>query len=476
MKVGIRAAKVYVPYYRLNRGVIAKAWERGSIKGERSAANTDEDSLTMAVESAINCCRVMERERIDGLYFASTTPPYEEKAVSSMISVICDLRKDVFTADFGLSTKAGAGALKAALDAVGAGTAENVLVTAADCRNGYPKSDQEQLFGDGSASVIVGKENIIAELVAVNSSNVEITDIWRNVNEKYVNYGEGRFVTDKGYMTAITQAVKGLLQKAGKKPEDIAKVVLSTSSMKDDANAAKKMGFKPEQMQESYMMQIGCCGTAQPLLMLTGALEEANEGDLIVMAAYGNGADAFLFRVTDKVKELQKEPSVKEALATKRTLESYTKYLSFRGLLEFQPGEPFRTFPSNSATWREQKGILKLYGSKCEECGTGIFPINRVCPKCGAVDKYKEIRLSDRKPKVFTYSIDYLAGRGDDPLVVQTVADDEEGIRYYLLMTDFSKEEIKIGLEVEFTFRRIYEGGGYINYYWKCRPVRKAGE
>jgi len=31
---------------------------------------------------------------------------------------------------------------------------------------------------------------------------------------------------------------------------------------------------------------------------------------------------------------------------------------------------------------------------------------------------------------------------------------------------------IKIGMPVEMTFRRIYEGGGMYNYFWKCRPIR----
>jgi uncharacterized OB-fold protein len=208
--------------------------------------------------------------------------------------------------------------------------------------------------------------------------------------------------------------------------------------------------------------------------MLTAALEEANPGDLILLAAYGHGADAFLFQVTDQVKKIQQKPTVKYCVETKRTLESYTRYLSFRGLVDTVPGEPFRTFPSNASYWREQKGILRLYGSKCK-CGQGIFPINRVCPSCGAKDEFQEVRLSDRAAKVFTYSIDNLAGRSDDPVVVQTVADDSEGFRYYLLMTDFHKQEVRIGMEVEFTFRRIYEGGNYINYYWKCRPVRNGG-
>ncbi len=476
MKVGITAAGAYVPYYRLDRKQIAKAWERGAVKGERSVANTDEDSLTMGVEAAGKCFGTFGREKIDGLYFASTTPPYAEKSIAATIATVCDLKADVFTADFGNSTKAGTGALTAALSSVVAGMARSVLVTAADCRNGYPKSDQEQLFGDAAAAVVVGCENIAAELIACHSSNVEIIDIWRNLDEKYVNYGEGRFVTDKGYMAAMTQAVKGLLAKSGKKPAEIAKVVLTTSSLKDHEAAAKKLGFQPEQLQNPFMLEVGYCGAAQSLLLLAAALEQAKAGDLVLLASFGNGADAFLFEATENIKLLQEKQTVKAALQTKRPLESYTKYLSFRGLLDFQSGEPFRTFPSNAATWREQKGIFKLYGSKCTECGAGIFPINRVCPQCGSVDKYKELRLSDRKPKVFTYSIDHLAGRGDDPIVAQTVADDEEGIRYYMMMTDFAKEEIAIGMEVEFTFRRIYEGGNYINYYWKCRPVRKGGE
>jgi hypothetical protein len=41
-------------------------------------------------------------------------------------------------------------------------------------------------------------------------------------------------------------------------------------------------------------------------------------------------------------------------------------------------------------------------------------------------------------------------------------------------MTDFDADEVKVGLEMEFTFRMIYEGGGFRNYYWKCRPAHKG--
>ena len=158
--------------------------------------------------------------------------------------------------------------------------------------------------------------------------------------------------------------------------------------------------------------------------MLADAIERANPGDLVLIAAYGNGADAFIFRITDEVKNLSGKNTVRKTVDTKRILDSYTKYLSLRGQLSAVAGEPFRTFPSNAAYWREKSGILGLYGSKCKKCGAGIFPINRICPECLSKDEYIPVRLAERTAKVFTYSIDALAGGSDDPIVVQTVADD----------------------------------------------------
>ena len=105
--------------------------------------------------------------------------------------------------------------------------------------------------------------------------------------------------------------------------------------------------------------------------------------------------------------------------------------------------------------------------------GTTTFPIQRVCYNCQAKDNYGEVRLSDKRGKVFTFSLDNLAGRSDDPLIPQTVIESElENTRIYCIMTDFDPKEIKIGLPVEMTFRRFYEGAGMYIYFWKCRPIR----
>ena len=32
--------------------------------------------------------------------------------------------------------------------------------------------------------------------------------------------------------------------------------------------------------------------------------------------------------------------------------------------------------------------------------------------------------------------------------------------------------EVRIDMPLELTFRRLYEGAGFHNYFWKCRPIR----
>jgi uncharacterized OB-fold protein len=39
-------------------------------------------------------------------------------------------------------------------------------------------------------------------------------------------------------------------------------------------------------------------------------------------------------------------------------------------------------------------------------------------------------------------------------------------------MTDRDPAKVDIGMRVEMTFRKIHDGAGLHNYFWKCRPIR----
>ena len=473
---GIISFGAYIPLWRLSRDAIAEAWQSASIGGERSLANNDEDTVTMATEAAIDCLSGWQREKVDGLYFASTTSPYKEKECSTLVAMVADLRPDIITADFGNSLRAGTQALRAALDAIVSGSASQVLVTASDCRTGYPRSNLEQTFGDAAAAVLIGntaKPAVILE--GSYSISNELYDVWRLDKDIYVQSWEDRFIIEHGYTENMEKAISGLLRKKALSIKDIAKAVLYAPTSRAQQGLARRLGFDTKtQVQDLLIGNVGITGCAHVLLILVAALEEAKAGDRILLASYGSGCDAFLLSVTEEIQKVKgNRRGVKEYLKSRRSLSSYARYLSYRGLLDPQPGEPFRLFPAATSNWRERNWAIRMHASKCKNCGTVTFPIERVCYNCRSKDNFEEVRLSDRRARVFTFTLDNLAGRSDDPTVPQIgVEFDYENTRTYLPMTDCDPVEVNVGMPVEMTFRRLYEGAGMYNYFWKCRPVR----
>ncbi len=473
---GIISYGAYIPLWRLARDAVAEAWGSGSIRGERSVANNDEDTITMSIEAAVDCSAGLEREEIDGLYFASTTSPYKEKECSTLVAMATDLKPEIITADFANSLTAGTAALRAALDAVVSGSARQILVTASDCRLGYPGSNYEQTFGDAAVALLISNTDEPAVVVESSYSlSNELYDVWRLDKDIYVQSWEDRFIIEHGYIENMERAISGLLQKRTLSIQDISKAVLYAPTLRAQQRLARRLGFDVNmQLQDLLINDLGITGCAHALLMLVAALEEAKAGDKILVASYGSGCDAFLLSVTEQIEKVKdNRRGVKGFLDSKRPLPSYVKYLSYRGLLDPKPGEPFRLFPAATTSWRERNWAIRMHSSKCKNCGTVTFPIERICYKCRSKDNYEEVRLSDCKARVFTFTLDNLAGRSDDPTIPQVgVEFDCQNTRTYLPMTDCDPSQVTVDMPVEMTFRRLYEGAGMYNYFWKCRPVR----
>jgi uncharacterized OB-fold protein len=273
------------------------------------------------------------------------------------------------------------------------------------------------------------------------------------------------------------KAASTVMKKSGLEAKDFSKVIFPTFDTRAHRQLIQRLGFDSKtQVQDPLLTTMGNAGAPHPLIMLASALDEAKPGDKILLGVYGDGADMFVLKVTDEIEKLKNRQRVKSQLASKLMISSYEKYLSFRGLLETMPGEPFRLIPSATVSWRERNSATRCHGSKCRRCGTVAHPIQRVCFNCRAKDEFDEVRLSDKKGKVFTFTLDNLAGRSDDPTVVQTVVEsDLDSARIYCLMTDCIPSEAKVELPVEMTFRWLYDGAGFHNYYWKCRPIRNGG-
>ena len=275
---GIVSYGAYVPLRRLGPGT--QGWNTAA---EKAVANWDEDSLTMAVAATIDCLGGIERRTIDGLYFATTTPPYGEKLAATTAAWAADLRPDIFTADITDSLRAGTAALRMAVDAVKAGSAKHFLVTASDFRMGAGGMDAG--FGDGAAALLIGDKDVVATIEGSYSLSNELLDVWRASGARNVRSWEDRFVFEEGYLKILPQAVKAFLEKSGLTTKDITKAVFYAPDLRRHRQMAGMLGFKPEQVQEPFFDKLGNTGTAFSLMMLVAALEDAKAGDKILLAS-----------------------------------------------------------------------------------------------------------------------------------------------------------------------------------------------
>jgi 3-hydroxy-3-methylglutaryl CoA synthase len=464
---GIVSYGAYVPPTRLGFAVLAgRAPKEGG--PERAVAWNDEDALTMAVAAGENALRGFDRAGVDALFFASTTHPFQEKQGAALMAKALDLRRDARTADVAGSLRAGTDALQAACDAVAAGSARRALVIASDCRLGAPGSAQEQAFGDAAVAFLIGEGDAIATLEGAYMIADEIVDVWRSAGDPFVHSWEERFVVQEGYTPGITEAVRGLLERIGAKPRDFSKTALYAPDARSHAAAAAALTLDKQALVDPLFGRLGNAGVAFAPLLLASALESASPGERILLASYGDGAAAFAFAATPHLEKLEPRRGVAWHLARRRAVASYDRYLKARGLdaKEYAGGRDAGL--SATIHFREREEDVAFAGQRCNRCAGLQFPRQRVCERCFAKDDFERVRLADRIGRVVTYTFDFFFPTPDPPTIVTIT--DVDGARVHLQLVDVKPEDVKIGMPVEFSFRRIHQVGGRPNYYWKGVP------
>ena len=429
----------------------------------------------MAVAAGIDCLSDRNRETIDGLLFATTTPPYAEKQCASIIATALDLRRDIFTADITDVLRAGTTALKSALDSVTAGSANHVMVIASDSRQGAPKGEAERNSGDGAAAFIISNESIIAEQAGSYTITENMMDTWRSAGDPFVRSWEDRFATEEGLERILSEAVSGFMKKEGLATKDVAKLALYSPDSRRHVQLARRLGFEPEQVQDSLFGRMGNTGAAFPLMLLARALEDGTPDQLVLTVSYGDGSDVLGFKTTSYISEAGHGMGISGYLDSGQILDSYETYAKWRDvwLTDSSSRRPLAQSPSVTAMWRETEQNIRFHGATCNQCGYIQYPAQRICVECQTMDDSTPIRLSDQAGTVFTYSLDYLAGTVDTPLAI-AVVDFKPGGRTLCMMTDREVDEIHIGMEVEMSFRKLRVVNGIHNYYWKAVPKRRA--
>lgn len=132
--------------------------------------------------------------------------------------------------------------------------------------------------------------------------------------------------------------------------------------------------------------------------------------------------------------------------------------------------------------WREIPQRYNLIGNKCEECGQVFFPPRESCPKCRrkSMGKIKEIRLTG-KGEIITYSIIHVGPEEFEEQVPYPIAviQLDEGPRITAQIVDCDIQDVKIGMKVESTFRKIQQDGStgaiYYGYKFRKRDILVTG-
>jgi uncharacterized OB-fold protein len=126
--------------------------------------------------------------------------------------------------------------------------------------------------------------------------------------------------------------------------------------------------------------------------------------------------------------------------------------------------------------WREIGSRYNLIGTKCGNCGKVDFPPRAICPECGrkSVGRMERIRLGG-KGAVVTYTVihDAPAQFEIQKPYVMAIVEMDEGVRLTSQIIDVRPEEVKIGMRVQATFRKLGQenDAGVIHYGYKFRPA-----
>jgi uncharacterized OB-fold protein len=127
--------------------------------------------------------------------------------------------------------------------------------------------------------------------------------------------------------------------------------------------------------------------------------------------------------------------------------------------------------------WREIPQRYNFMGNQCGACDRVFFPPRESCPHCRrkSIGVMNEVKLSG-KGEVMTYTIIHVGPEDFEdqtpyPIAIIRL---EEGPQVTGQIVDTPLEDVKIGMKVEGTFRKIQQDGhtGAIYYGYKFKRRR----
>lgn len=486
--VGITGYGGYVPRLRLQRAAAAKAnaWLNpglmGKAKGERAMANWDEDAITMAVEAARDALGGDDdRSRVKALFFGTTTAAFTDRLNAGIVQAALTLEPATACYDVTGTQRAGLSALANALSAAKAGLDGEALAVSGERRKARAASAQELDWGDAGAAILVGAKDVLAEHIGSATTTADFVDHFRGAGEEFDYAWEERWIRDEGFAKIVPPVIKAALANAKIEASAVDVFILPTTFKGVAESVAKKAGLKPDAVKDQLGAQVGDSGAAHALVLLSHALETAKAGQVIVVAQFGQGCEAHVFKTTKKIESWKPQRGVSGWLADGKPESNYMKWLVFNGLVDWEKGMRAEKDNKTALTtlYRNNDMILGLVGGRCTETGTVQFPRTRISvnPNNAAVDTQVPYKFADKPASILSWSADNLTFALSPPNHYGMMVF-EGGGRIFMDITDVDPGDIDSGSPVRMVFRvkEWDDRRGFTRYFWKAQPDKRRME
>jgi len=339
---GIVGYGAYIPRNRIKTDEIARQWgknpetiRKGLMLEEKSVPGADEDTITISVAAARDAIARagIAPSSIGAVYIGSESHPYAVKPSGTVVVDALGIGPDVHVADFEFACKAGTEAMFVALGLVESGRMDYALAVGADTSQGAPNDALEFSASAGGAAYVMGREDLLVDVVDTYSFTSDTPDFWRREYQYYPRHG-GRFTGEPAYFKHVLSASRNMMETVGMKPEDFRHCVLHMPNGKFPLQAGKSLGFTQKQLETGWIVNtMGNTYSGSSPTGLAAVLDVADPGDMILLTSFGSGAgsDSFVLRATDLLPERRKQGrTVRAMLDGDRHYLTYGQYAGVR--------------------------------------------------------------------------------------------------------------------------------------------------
>ena len=340
---GIIGYGAYIPRQRIKVEEIAKVWgadapsyKRGLQLEQKSVPAPDQDVITMSVEATRNAIKraQIDPKEVGCIYIGSESHPYAVKPSGTVVAEAIGATPEIHCADYEFACKAGSEGMFVSFGLVTAGLVKYGIGIGADTSQGAPGDALEYSAAAGAAAFIFGSEKVVAEVEETYAYMTDTPDFWRREYEHYPKHG-GRFTGEPAYFKHTLGCARGLMERAGVKPEDMDWAVFHQPNGKFPMRVGKMLGFTKEQMEPGWLApRLGNTYSGASPMGLTAILDVAEPGQRILMVSYGSGSgsDGFVYRVTDEIDAVRdRAPKTTDYLDKNQIYLDYGTYAKYRG-------------------------------------------------------------------------------------------------------------------------------------------------